>query len=210
MNVQSRRARRPTGGTHHHHRRRHRCRERKRTRRRQFKVRRPSMQHDFAITPSKIVLIDGPLVFNLPRASSTAGRRLALKRRAPRAGVVPREGDEGPFWVDTEETCFWRITSSTRTRRGTSRARRVQSRRDERVGHVRRVCRRAFDAGAVPSTPVERAATGRWRIDTKAKTLLSSRRMCEQTSDFPCINRQFTGLKYRRTRTARTQIRSSW
>ena len=170
----------------------------KRTRRRQFKVPRPSMQHDFAITPSKIVLIDGPLVFNLPRVIDGGLPFSFEKESTARVGWVPREGDEGPFWVDTEETCFaYHVVNA-------------YEEGDELVLDVCKadetnalgMCEESVAARSTPApNPVDAgrdvAALWRWRIDTKAKTLLSSRRMCEQTSDFPCINRQFTGLKYR-------------
>lgn len=170
----------------------------KRTRRRQFKVPRPSMQHDVAITPSKIVLLDGPLVFNLPRVIDGGLPFSFEKESTARVGWVPREGDEGPFWVDTKETCFaYHVVNA-------------YEEGDELVLDVCKadetnalgMCQESVAARSTPTpNPVDAgrdvAALWRWRIDTKAKTLLSSRRMCKQTSDFPCINRQFTGLKYR-------------
>ncbi|CEG01621.1 Carotenoid oxygenase [Ostreococcus tauri] len=170
----------------------------KRTRKRTFKVDRPSMQHDVAITPTKIVLIDGPLIFNLSRVIQGGLPFSFEKESTLRVGYVPREGDDGPYWIDTDETCF---------------AYHVVNAYEEGSKLVLDVCKSdetnalgmCQESQATRSTPSANpvcagrdvAALWRWELDTASKSLISSTRMCEQPSDFPCINRDFTGLKYR-------------
>ena len=83
-----------------------------RTSRRVVKMSRPSMQHDVGITRTRVVLLDGPLVFDLDRVL-TGGLPFAFETdRSMRIGVLPREKDnenkdeENVVWVDTGEPCF--------------------------------------------------------------------------------------------------------
>jgi len=171
-----------------------------RTYRREVKVERPSMQHDMAITSTKTVLLDGPLVFDLPRVIDGGLPFSFEKELTMRVGFMPRRArdNEGPYWIDTKETCF---------------AYHVVNAYDEGSRIVLDVCK-SDETNALgmcqqndsprsspTSNPVNAgrdvAALWRWEIDTETKTLVSSRRMCDQTSDFPCINRAYIGLKYR-------------
>jgi len=171
-----------------------------RTYRREVKVQRPSMQHDMAITATKTVLLDGPLVFNLPRVMSGGLPFSFEKELTMRIGYLPRRSSEGegPYWVDTKETCF---------------AYHVVNAYDEGSRLVIDVCKadETNALGMCKESEVERsspsanpvnagrdvAALWRWEIDTETQTLVSSQRLCDQTSDFPCINRDYVGLKYR-------------
>jgi carotenoid cleavage dioxygenase len=89
-----------------------------RTSRRVIKMSRPSMQHDVGITRSRVVLLDGPLVFDLERVL-TGGLPFAFETdQSMRIGILPRaaarvgENDEenknkeDVVWVDTGEPCF--------------------------------------------------------------------------------------------------------
>ena len=86
-----------------------------RTSRRVIKMSRPSMQHDVGITRTKVVLLDGPLVFDLDRVL-TGGLPFAFETdQTMRLGILPRasdaDGDSGDsdsdvIWVDTGEPCF--------------------------------------------------------------------------------------------------------
>ena len=79
-----------------------------RTSRRVVKMSRPSMQHDVGITRTRVVLLDGPLVFDLDRVL-TGGLPFAFETdRSMRIGVLPRAADEDQdvVWVDTGEPCF--------------------------------------------------------------------------------------------------------
>ena len=69
-------------------------------------VARPSMQHDMGFTASRVVLVDGPLVFNLPK-SARGERPFDFVRGEPlRFGVLPRRGNaEDVVWIDAE-CCF--------------------------------------------------------------------------------------------------------
>ena len=69
-------------------------------------VARPSMQHDMGITATRTVLVDGPLVFNLGKASR-GERPFDFHRGAPlRFGVMPRHGAAADVvWIDAE-CCF--------------------------------------------------------------------------------------------------------
>ena len=104
--------------------------------RRVVKMSRPSMQHDVGLTRSRIVLLDGPLVFDLDRVLR-GGLPFAFETdRSMRLGILPRgatrrrgesaraavgddandafarsrEADESEerevMWVDTGEPCF--------------------------------------------------------------------------------------------------------
>ena len=75
---------------------------------------RPSMQHDVGITRTKVVLLDGPLVFDLDRVL-TGGLPFAFETdQTMRLGFLPRaseassdEASEAAVtWVDTGEPCF--------------------------------------------------------------------------------------------------------
>ena len=75
---------------------------------------RPSMQHDVGITRTKVVLLDGPLVFDLDRVL-TGGLPFAFETdQTMRLGFLPRaseaSSDEASeadvIWVDTGEPCF--------------------------------------------------------------------------------------------------------
>lgn len=64
------------------------------------------MQHDMGITATRTVLVDGPLVFNLGKASR-GERPFDFHRGAPlRFGVMPRHGAAADVvWIDAE-CCF--------------------------------------------------------------------------------------------------------
>jgi carotenoid cleavage dioxygenase len=91
-----------------------------RTSRRVIKMSRPSMQHDVGITRSRVVLLDGPLVFDLDEVL-TGGLPFAFETdQTMRIGILPRaaarvgendedeanENKEDVVWVDTGEPCF--------------------------------------------------------------------------------------------------------
>ena len=83
-----------------------------RTSRRVIKMSRPSMQHDVGITRTKVVLLDGPLVFDLDRVL-TGGLPFAFETdQTMRLGILPRaseadgDSDSDVIWVDTGEPCF--------------------------------------------------------------------------------------------------------
>ena len=170
----------------------------RRTHKRTFKVQRPSMQHDVAITPTKIILVDGPLIFNLPRVMNGGLPFSFEKECTMRIGFLPRKGDDGPHWVDTNETCFaYHVVNAYEEG---SRLILDVCKADET--NALGMCQESSTTRSTPSAnPVNAgrdvAALWRWEIDTDEKKLISSKRMCEHTSDFPCINREYTGLKYR-------------
>lgn len=170
----------------------------KRTHRRQFKVPRPSMQHDVAITPTKTVLIDGPLIFNLPRVIE-GGLPFSFERECTlRIGYLPRKGEEGPFWIDTGETCFAYHVVNAYEEGNVLTLDVCKADETNALG----MCQESNTPRSTPAkNPVNAgrdvAALWRWQIDTDANAMISSKRLCEQTSDFPCINRKYTGLKYR-------------
>jgi carotenoid cleavage dioxygenase len=77
------------------------------------------MQHDVGITRSRVVLLDGPLVFDLDEVL-TGGLPFAFETdQSMRIGILPRaaarvgendgrgnENEEDVVWVDTGEPCF--------------------------------------------------------------------------------------------------------
>ena len=81
----------------------------KRARRVSVPVARPSMQHDVGITRTRVVLLDGPLVFNLNRVMD-GGLPFAFEgEETMRIGILPRKGAadaSDAVWIDTEEPCY--------------------------------------------------------------------------------------------------------
>ena len=101
-----------------------------RTRRGVVRAERPSMQHDVGITRSRVVLLDGPLVFDLDRVMSGGlpfafendlSMRLGIVRRRDIPATRTRTRTRSPSgerekppsddpvevaWVDTGEPCF--------------------------------------------------------------------------------------------------------
>jgi carotenoid cleavage dioxygenase len=178
----------------------------KRTRRREIKVQRPSMQHDVAITPTKTILIDGPLVFNLSRVIDGGMPFKFEKDLTMRIGYLSREDEnDGPHWVDTNESCFAYHVVNAYEEDDIITLDVCKSDETNALG----MCdeSESSDKATTGSSSANRhainagrdvAALWRWRINTKLQTLVSSERMCkEYTSDFPCINRKYTGLKHR-------------
>ena len=76
------------------------------------KAERPSMQHDLGITNSRVVLLDGPLVFDLDRVMN-GGLPFAFEtEQSMRIGILNRTTTEtkmdggSVLWIDTKEPCF--------------------------------------------------------------------------------------------------------
>ena len=266
-----------------------------RTSRRVIKMSRPSMQHDVGITRTKVVLLDGPLVFDLDRVL-TGGLPFAFETdQTMRLGFLPRaseadgEASSDVTWVDTGEPCFayhvvncyddpedadvvvvdvcksdgtnalgmargfdddadgqgWRPANGGKNGYVGDDAMGVRD--DENafeafvndafrglgavIGTVRskaRLTQSPYDANAnekaktktkvknaVDPRDAERrrapalgshenavghgrdvAALWRWRVNLRTKTLVSSRRLCAEPSDFPCVDPRDVGAPY--------------
>ena len=266
-----------------------------RTSRRVIKMSRPSMQHDVGITRTKVVLLDGPLVFDLDRVL-TGGLPFAFETdQTMRLGFLPRaseadgEASSDVTWVDTGEPCFayhvvncyddpedadvvvvdvcksdgtnalgmargfdddadgqgWRPANGGKNGYVGDDAMGVRD--DENafeafvndafrglgavIGTVRskaRLTQSPYDANAnekaktktkvknaVDPRDAERrrapalgshenavghgrdvAALWRWRVCLRTKTLVSSRRLCAEPSDFPCVDPRDVGAPY--------------
>ena len=173
----------------------------KRSYRRDIKVKRPSMQHDLAITPTKAVLVDGPLVFDLPRVIQGGMPFSFEKRLTMRIGYLSRLDpmNDEVRWIDTGETCFAYHVVNAYEDGDTLTLDVCKSDETNALGMCEEsdAPRREDEPNACVGAGRDVAALWRWEIDTKKDEIISSRRMCDTTSDFPCINRRYVGLKYR-------------
>ena len=76
------------------------------------KMERPSMQHDLGITATRVVLLDGPLVFDLDRVMEGGSPFKFEQTRSMKIGVLDRTMGSKKMkgadvvWIDTNEPCF--------------------------------------------------------------------------------------------------------
>ena len=201
---------------------------------------RPSMQHDVGITSTRVVLMDGPLVFDLARVMA-GGLPFAFEgAQTMRLGVMPRRGGaDDVTWIDTGEPCFaYHVVNCYDDPRNPNRvvvdvckadatnalgmARGFEGgfngygagepwesenvgRVGENAGKLPRDDDRPWTLGSHPNAVREGrdvAALWRWVVDVDAATLVSSERMCQTPSDFPCVSPRVVGLPYRFAYTA--------
>lgn len=258
-----------------------------RTSRRVIKMSRPSMQHDVGITRSRVVLLDGPLVFDLNRVL-TGGLPFAFETdQSMRIGILPRaaarvgENDEenknkeDVVWVDTGEPCFaYHVVncyddpadpdvvvvdvckSDGTNALGMARGfdddadgqgwmpagsfvdgNKTKTKNKNKNGYVGDDATGVVDENAFEAlvnkavgffsessfaSSKERdprdarrenapelgshanavghgrdvAALWRWRVDVRTKTMVSSERLCETPSDFPCVDPRDVGAPH--------------
>lgn len=160
-------------------------------------VSRPSMQHDFGITSTRTVLLDGPLVFNLDK-SIAGGRPFDFQRGEPlRFGILPRYGAPADcVWIDAECGFAYHVVNCwddpgdadrvvvilcrMRETRALGMADSVQRHPNGQVG----VSQEGPEAGPF----VEEGFLHRYVLDVQARRVVESAPLCAIPSDFPCVH----------------------
>jgi carotenoid cleavage dioxygenase len=153
----------------------------------------PSMVHDFAITASKVVWLDLPVVFDL----STFGQRPFPAAWDPgyqaRVGVMPRAGaDADVTWIDVDPCYVFHTMNAY----------------DDADGNVVVDVVRYDDMFAVDGFGPGSSKTtslDRWTIDPAAGRL-SSERIDDAGQEFPRIDERLTGRVHRYGYTAEVDL----
>jgi carotenoid cleavage dioxygenase len=142
----------------------------------------PVMAHDMAITSSKVVAFDLPVVFDLDMAA--AGRAMPFRwddEYVPRVGLMPRNGGaEDTVWLEVEPCYVFHPLNA-------------YDDGDTVVVDVARhpsMFRTDLDEGEGPPVLV------RWRLDPVAGTV-TSELLDDRPQEFPRINERFTGMAHR-------------
>lgn len=144
----------------------------------------PAMVHDFAITETRVVLLDLPVVYDL-----TLGRPFPSAWKpdyGARVGLVPRTGGD-VVWIELDEPCYvFHIANAY----------------DDGERVVLDVCRYStmFDAdilGVADSSPTFE----RWTVDSVAGRI-ARQEIDARGQEFPRIDPRVVGRPYRHTYTA--------
>jgi carotenoid cleavage dioxygenase len=149
---------------------------------------RATMMHDFALTETRAVFLDQPVVFDL--ALAAAGRPLPYRWDAEagaRLGVLPRDGDATDIvWVPMDPSYVFHVLNAFDDRAGG---------RDRIVLDVVRYDS-VFDTA--PGEPIARCtpALFRWTVDLADRTVREEQRD-DTPVEFPRIDAAAAGRPYR-------------
>jgi carotenoid cleavage dioxygenase len=143
-----------------------------------------TMQHDFAVTKSRVAFLDFPVLFDLERANDGAAIPFKWDYGAPaRVGILNR-GDRGTStrWIEVDPCYVFHVMNAF----------------DDGPDVVMDVCRyeRAFDLpqGGLLSSGLARLE--RWRVDPVAGSV-SSIPLDDRSVEFPRIDDARAGRPYR-------------
>lgn len=141
----------------------------------------PSLMHDFAITETKVIWLDLPVVFDL---SETSGIPYRWHDDYPaRIGVMPRDGSTEVTWIPVEPAAVLHTTNAYDGPGGTVV---LEGPRYDRAGWETS-WKWWSGAPGCPDVPVTGATATRWILDPARG---SARRtdLDDLTTDFPTIN----------------------
>jgi len=176
---------------------------------------RPSMQHDVAITRTRTVLMDGPLIFNLQK-SIAGGRPFDFDCSAPcRFGVMNRFGSpEDCVWVETDPGYSYHVMNAWDDPDNQHQVVLITCRMDMTcaLGMADIFVVADDNEGATQETEpevlkecLEEAQLHRYVINLESQEVVVSEPLADFPSDFPCVNPNFVGVPSRYGYTAGIQ-----
>ena len=157
----------------------------------------PAMIHDFAMTSSRVVWIDLPVVFDL----STLGQRPFPAKWDPdypaRLGVMPRiGGDADVVWIDVDPCFVFHPVNAYDDADGNVVM--------DVVRYPDMFASEPFGPGAVGGTTLDR-----WTIDPRARKM-TTERFDDTSQEFPRIDERLTGQPHRYGYTVEVPIAEHW
>lgn len=146
----------------------------------------PSLMHDFAITETKVIFLDLPVVFD---AEETSGIPYRWHDDYPaRIGVMPRSGPARVTWIPVSPSALLHVTNAYDGEAGRVV---LEGPRYDRTGWETSWKWWIGGAGH-PDAPVTGATAHRWVLDPAAGTALEVP-LDDLITDFPTINDQHLG-----------------
>jgi carotenoid cleavage dioxygenase len=157
----------------------------------------PAMIHDFAMTSSRVVWMDLPVVFDL----STLGQRPFPAQWDPdypaRIGVMPRiGGDADVVWIDIDPCFVFHPVNAYDDADGNVVV--------DVVRYSDMFASELFGPGAVGGTTLDR-----WTIDPRARKV-TTERIDDTSQEFPRIDERLTGQPHRFGYTVEIPIDEHW
>jgi carotenoid cleavage dioxygenase len=157
----------------------------------------PAMMHDFAITSSRVVWLDLPVVYDL----STLGQRPFPARWDPdypaRVGLMPRiGGDADVVWIDIDPCYVFHPVNAYDDADGNVVI--------DVVRYPDMFATDLFGPGANAGTTLDR-----WTIDPAAGTV-ATERLDDTSQEFPRIDERLTGQPHRYGYTVEVPVDEHW
>jgi len=167
---------------------------------------RPSMQHDVAITRTRTILLDCPLVFNMDK-SLAGGRPFDFLHRGKvdkaRFGVMDRHGSaDSVQWVETDCCYNYHVMNAWDNPANEDQVVLITCRTEMTAAlGMADIFLESDQSGAEDPSVLkechEEATLHRFVIDLKEGAVVESTPLADFASEFPCVNRNFTGAPTR-------------
>ena len=161
------------------------------------------MQHDFAITETRHVLIDCPLEFTLPRLLRGSACAFEFSRDKPlRIGVLPRFAGTAAeaVWVDAEPGYAFHVVNAWDDPADPDRVVLVLCRMDETLAlGIAELAGSTPSSGAGRARLREVARLHRYVVDVRTAALVESTPLApaDALSDYPCVSPRGVGQRTR-------------
>jgi carotenoid cleavage dioxygenase len=157
----------------------------------------PVMIHDFAITATRVVFLDLPVVFDMSLVGVQPFPFTWKPEHGARVGVMPREGgDADVVWIEIEPCYVFHPLNAYDEADGTLAM--------DVVRHPDMFASEKFGPDAVAGTTLDR-----WTIDVSARKV-TSERLDDAAQEFPRFDERLTGRPHRYGYTVDLEIVAHW